>query len=192
MAIGAGSYKLGPDNGTLSVRTRKAGAASKAGHNLLIEVTSWSATLELGANGSQTSIVFTADARSLRVVDGTGGISPLGDDDRAGIKQAIDDKVLKGFAIEFCSTAVQRGFDPTGEARLRVSGELELAGRRRPIAFELTAGADGRLSGAAIVKQSSWGIKPYSALFGTLKVVDEVTVEIAAQLPAGGPHVDRD
>jgi polyisoprenoid-binding protein YceI len=68
---------------------------------------------------------------------------------------------------------------------LSVSGELELAGARRPIAFELTADGDGRLAGAATVKQSAWGIKPYSALFGTLKVVDEVIVELTARLRSG-------
>jgi len=185
MAISAGSYTLGPDNATLSIRTKKAGAAAKAGHNLLIEVTSWSATLELGANGGQTSVELTADARSLRVIEGTGGISALGDDDKASIKRTIDKDLLKGSAIAFRSTAVQGELSATGDSRLSVSGELELAGRRGPIAFQLNAGGDGRLSGAATVKQSSWGIKPYSAMLGALKVVDEVTVEIAAELPAG-------
>ena len=70
-----------------------------------------------------------------------------------------------------------------GGDRLSVTGELQLAGRHHPITFELTGDAEGKLSGAAIVKQSDWGMKPYSALFGTLKVVDEVTVEVSAQLP---------
>ena len=39
---------------------------------------------------------------------------------------------------------------------------------------------EGRLAGSATLKQSDWGIKPYSALFGTLKVADEVTVSIDA------------
>ena len=157
MAIAAGSYTLGPDDGMLSVRTRKAGAAAKAGHNLLIEVTSWSGTLALGDDGASASIELTADPRSL--------------------------KVLEGAAIEFRSTAVRGESNPNGGAELRVSGELKLAGRRNRIAFELTAAADGRLAGAATVKQSGWGIKPYSSLFGALKVLDEVTVEIAARLP---------
>ncbi len=182
MAIAPGRYTLGPDDGTLSVRTKKAGAASKAGHNLLIEVTAWNATVTVGEDLPEPSIELTADPRSLRVLEGTGGINALGEDDKAAIMQTIDEEVLKRTAIAFRSTAVQGEWRSPGSSQLRVSGELELAGRRRPIEFELTAGDDGRLGGAATIKQSSWGIKPYSALFGALKVVDEVTVEIAAEL----------
>jgi hypothetical protein len=32
------------------------------------------------------------------------------------------------------------------------------------------------------VQQTDWSIKPYSALFGTLKVADEVTVSIDARI----------
>ena len=47
--------------------------------------------------------------------------------------------------------------------------------------FDLAVDGD-RLTGAVSLKQSDWGIKPYSALFGTLKVVDEVQVAIDAAL----------
>jgi hypothetical protein len=62
-----------------------------------------------------------------------------------------------------------------------VEGELELFGAQRPISFKLNVGFDGRLAGAAQVKQSEWGIEPYTALFGTLKVADEVEVAIRAK-----------
>ena len=39
--------------------------------------------------------------------------------------------------------------------------------------------------GTAVVTQTAWGIAPYSALFGTLKVTDEVEVAIEAVLPPG-------
>ena len=35
----AGGIRLGPDDGTLSLRTTRTGAAAKAGHDLLIHVT---------------------------------------------------------------------------------------------------------------------------------------------------------
>ena len=39
MSLQAGTYRLGPEDGTLRVRTGRSGAAAKAGHDLLIEVT---------------------------------------------------------------------------------------------------------------------------------------------------------
>jgi polyisoprenoid-binding protein YceI len=173
-----GTYQLGPDDGTLSVRTGRKGAAAKAGHDLLIHVTAWQATLRLAEDPADTSIELEADATSLRVREGTGGLQSLGDDDKANIHSTIDDEVLKRQAIAFRSTQVTGG-----DGRLSVEGELTLAGTTRPLAFDLAVGEDGRLTGAAVVRQSEWGMKPYSALFGALKVADDVRVEIDAGLP---------
>jgi polyisoprenoid-binding protein YceI len=181
MSIKSGTHKLGPEAGTLFVRTGRKGAAAKAGHDLSIEVTAWSATVEAGADPAQTLLELTAEAGSLRVREGTGGLQSLGDDDKDNIRKTIDDEVLKGTAIAFRSTGVSTSEDG---ARLNVDGELELFGKARPITFELSVGSDGRLTGSATVKQSDWGIKPYSALFGALKVADEVVVAIDARVPA--------
>jgi hypothetical protein len=35
-----------------------------------------------------------------------------------------------------------------------------------------------------MIRQTDYGIKPYSTLFGALRVVDEVEVRIEARLPA--------
>ena len=177
MPIPAGTHKFGPENGTLSVRTGRTGAAAKAGHDLLIHVTAWQATLEVGEDPAQTSIVLDADATSLRVREGTGGMQALGDDDKASIEETIDDEVLKRKGIEFRSTAVQTAADGS---RISVQGELTLVGETRPIAFDLAVGDDGKLSGSVVVKQTDWGITPYSTLFGALKVADEVEVAIDA------------
>src|SRR5512132_1302943 len=107
MAIPAGTYTLGPQNGTLAVRTGRAGAAAKAGHDLLIHVTAWEATVKVGEDPSETSIVLDADPTSLRVRDGTGGMQELGDDDMASIQETIDDEVLRRMDIEFRSTSVK-------------------------------------------------------------------------------------
>ena len=64
-----------------------------------------------------------------------------------------------------------------------MQGELTLVGKTAPLAFDVAVGADGALSGSAVVKQSDWGIKPYSALFGALKVADEVEVVARRRLP---------
>jgi polyisoprenoid-binding protein YceI len=181
MSITPGTHTFGPHNAELLVNTRRTGAAAKAGHDLVIEVTSWNATLDLAEGPSQTSIALTADGASLRVRDGSGGIQSLGDDDKVSIQQSIDDDVLKRSAIEFRSNAVHRSAD--GD-HMRVQGELELRGKTAPIEFELAVAEDGRLTGSATVKQTDWGIKPYSILFGTLKVADDVEVMIDANLRA--------
>jgi len=185
MTLAAGTYTLGPRDGTLMVRTGRTGAVAKAGHDLVIEVTSWHATLDVG---DRTVIALTADARSLRVRDGSGGVQSLDDDDKAGIDRTIDDEVLRGGGIAFRSTSVESAGDT-----MKVQGELELAGNRRPISFELTSD-DGRLSGSATVTQSAWGIKPYSTLFGTLKVADDVEIVLDCRLPGndGGTTTGSD
>jgi polyisoprenoid-binding protein YceI len=178
MAIPAGTYRLGPDTGTLTVKTGRTGAASKAGHDLTIEVTSWRASLAVGEDPAETTVTLTADGASLQVLDGTGGMQALGDDDRVSIRKTIDDDVLKRQEITFRSTRVQ----PGGDGGLHVEGNLELFGKARPIAFDVTVG-DGTLTATVVVKQTDFGMKPYSALFGALKVADEVAVSLAAKLP---------
>jgi hypothetical protein len=164
-------HALGPENSTLAVKTTRTGVAAKAGHNLLIEVTAWEATMD------GTSIVLDVDSTSLRVREGTGGMQALDDDDKAGIAETIDEEVLKRQPIAFRSTSVK-----VDDGRIAVEGELTLNGATRPIAFELNV-ADGRLGGSVVVRQSDWGMSPYSTLFGTLKVVDEVEVVLDAAFP---------
>jgi polyisoprenoid-binding protein YceI len=181
MTIPPGSYTLGPEQATLTVRTGKTGAASKAGHNLLIEVTAWNAALQAGDDATATTVELTADSTSLRVLDGTGGMQALGDDDKAAIGKTIEAEVLERGAITFRSSSVEAGRDG-GE--LRVHGELDLLGARRPITFELRVGDEGALTGRATITQSDFGIKPYSTLFGALKVVDEVQIGLEGRLPS--------
>ena len=79
-------------------------------------------------------------------------------------------------SISFRSSSVE-----PADGRLKVSGDLELGGKTKPVSFDLSE-TDGVLTGSAAVKQSDWGIKPYSALFGALKVNDEVKVVVEGSL----------
>ena len=180
MSIAPGRYTLGPESGELLVHTGRQGGAKKAGHDLVIEVTSWSATLEVADDPAQSSVTLSADGGSLRVREGTGGIIELGDDDKRGIAQTIDEEELRRGGIEFRSTVVE---DAPGTDQLRVRGELELGGTTSPVEIELLLAQDGHLTGEAAIKQTEWGIKPYTTLFGALKVADEVKVTVEAQLP---------
>ena len=177
MSSRTGSYALGPDSATLTVKTGKRGAASAAGHNLEIIVSVWSATLVLAADPAASKLSLTADSRSLRVIAGSGGMQALGEDDRLSIQQSIDDDVLKGGPISFESTKIHSAADHGGAAEdLHVHGELNLLGHTGPLEFTLKLDDAGHLTGTATVVQTKFGLKPFSTLFGTLKVTDEVEV----------------
>jgi hypothetical protein len=123
-----------------------------------------------------------ADSGSLRVIEGSGGIGVLGDDDKASIEQTINDEVLERRDIRFRSTAAR----PAGDG-IRIEGELTIGERTGASAFDLVIGDDGAVSASAGVKQTDWGITPFSALFGALKVKDEVRVVLDGHLdPAPG------
>ena len=174
MSAAPDTFVFGPERAQLLVHTGRQGAAAKAGHDLTIVVERWSATLKLGES---PSVRLIADGSSLRVQQGTGGVQALDDADKENVNRTIQDEVLKSTAIEFRSTEVER----IGE-RMAVSGELELMGQTRPLTFDLRLQADGVLDGRAVVRQSEWGMKPYSALFGALKVADKVEVTVQASL----------
>jgi hypothetical protein len=172
-----GTYELGPESGSLTVKTYREGVAALAGHDLVIEVTRWRATLELAP---EPAIAFSAEPSSLEVREGLRGAKPLSDRDRREIRKNIDEKVLGREPIAFRSRSVEL---PDGAGKLVAEGELTMAGSTRPVAAELDVGADGRVSGTIPLTQSDWGIKPYRGFMGALKVRDDVEVVLDARLP---------
>jgi YceI-like domain len=182
MPIMPGEHKLGAGNASLRIETKRGGAAAKAGHDLVIEVSSWRGALKLSEDPDRSSLALSADSGSMAVIEGTGGVMALTEEDKVEIKKTIEGEVLPPGQVEFKSTRVTSMDD--GE-RLTVTGDLSMNGNSHPIEFDLKVSPDGEVSGRATVKQSDWGIKPYSGLFGTLKVKDEIEVVAEASLPPG-------
>jgi polyisoprenoid-binding protein YceI len=178
VALASGIHRLGPDNASLQVKTYREGMAAKVGHDLVIEVTRWDATVDL----TDWTVELNADARSLEVREGLRGLKPLTDKDRSEIRKNIDDKVLQGQPIAFRSTAVRLA---EADGQLVVEGQLTMAGNTRPVTARLDVGADGRVSGTIPLTQSDWGIKPYRGLMGALKVRDELEIVLDARMQAG-------
>jgi polyisoprenoid-binding protein YceI len=160
----------------LRLKTSRTGLGRKAGHDLTIEVTRWSGDVVADASDpGRSSVTFTADVDSLEVLEGVGGLKALTDADRADIKQTIRDKILRPAehpSITFTSTGVAGSPES-----FTVTGDLTIMGTTRPITLEARMDGDGRVRGAGTVVQSTWGIKPYSALAGALRLADEVRVE---------------
>ena len=171
--------RVGRDDGTLQVRTYREGLAQKVGHDLIIDVGQWEAAAEVREDGTLSAVQLDADPRSLQVREGLRGVKPLTDKDRAAKSARSSTSRPWGTRpVAFRSTAVE-----PGSGGLTVRGELELAGTKRAASFELEAGADGRVRGTLPLTQSEWGIKPYRAMMGALKVRDTIEVILDVRLP---------
>ena len=180
MAAATGRHHVGPGDASLRVKTFREGVAAKAGHDLIIDVTRWNATIEAAGEPAGWTIELDVDPHSLEVREGLRGVKPLTDKDRAEIRKNIEAKVLGGRPVRFRSSDVRLVDDGR---RLRVEGELSMAGSVRPLNVQLAVEAGGAVSGTIPLSQSDWGIKPYRGLMGALKVRDEVEVVIEASLP---------
>lgn len=181
----SGPLRLGPSDGRLLLRTFREGLAAQVGHDLVLEFTVWSAqAAPPGAEGG-ASLEVRVDLTSLRALEGTGGVKPLTDRDRRDIagnaRKALDSQHYPDAVFRSASfTATENGgvFD----------GTLTLHGADRPLRLAVTRTGDGRLRARATVRQTEYGIKPYSAFLGALKLRDavEIDADVAAD-PTAAP-----
>jgi len=180
--ISSGTYELGPSQGTLQMHTGREGMAKKIGHDLVIEAKRWSAKVNVdGDDPTRSSATVTVDTRSLEVISGEGGAKPLSDKDRKDIKENIDKKVLKTDKfpeITFASSKVEA----KGPDSFTVHGNLTILGTARPATMDIAL-TGSKATGTMNLKQSDWGIKPFSALMGALKLADALTVTVEASVP---------
>ncbi len=175
MAIPPGDYDLSADNAALLLHTRTDGVAAAMGHNLTIEATQWSAHVHLGADPATSSVTARADLRSLQIVSGEGGAKPLTDGDRVKILEnatgILDVAAHPG--VEFLGESIEGDWSSG-----TVHGRLTLHGRTQPLALDLDSPEPGSLRLRGTLSQKAFGLKPFSALMGTLKLHDTVTVEV--------------
>ena len=179
----AGAHQLGPQSGRLLVHTTRTGLGAKAGHDLTIEVTRWQghATVD-AATPANSSVTVTIEVDSLEVVEASGGVVPLTQADRAEIKKTLGKILHTGQhpTITFRSRQV----DGSAES-FTIDGELTIIGVTHPVTVQGRV-TGGRVVGGATVVQSRWGVRPYSGLFGALKLRGEVSVDFDVALAQHG------
>lgn len=137
-------------------------------------------------DGTPAALEVRIDVQSLAVREGTGGFKPLTDSDRREISATMRRLLDTGHhpGAEFVATR----FDLSGGSG-PVDGTLTVRGRRSPLRLQVTTAGPGRFLATGTVRQTAYGIKPYSAFLGTLKVRDTVDIEAEAGVPTqdGGP-----
>lgn len=180
MEVTAGRYTFGSQTGRLLVDTTRSGLGAKAGHDLTIEVTRWRGEAVVDAAAPAAArVTVEVDADSLEVREGVGGIKPLTPSDRAEIKKIIQGKILH---TDRYPTIVFRADRVEGTPQaFQIHGDLTIADTTAPLTVRGGVTGD-RVTGSAVVIQSRWGIKPYSAFFGALRLNDAVEVRFDVAL----------
>lgn len=166
-------------DGSLQVRTGVDGVAARMGHRLTIMIQTWQATVDWQAD-APSAVSVNVDVASLTVDHGEGGVTPLTAPERTIARSnALKSLAAKRFPqITFVADHII-----ATDAGYRLAGTLDIAGHRREHTVDLAVeDHDDRweLSGRMQVRQSDFGIKPYSLMMGSLRVADTVTVMFAA------------
>jgi polyisoprenoid-binding protein YceI len=162
------------------VFTFKEGLLSKIAHDLKIQVTRFTVTID----DATQAITAEFDARSLRVLsavkDGRDDTHALSDSDKGKIGGQIVADVLHADdhpVVRFASTSVT----PRPDGGYDVAGNLTLHGATRPLTTR-TRLENGRQVAEIVIHQPDYGIKPFRAMMGTLKV--QADVRVRCSIPA--------
>lgn len=175
------TWTLDADDGDLRILTDVTGPAARMGHRLSILVASWTATVEW--TGEQPSAMsLTADTTSLTVESGDGGVTPLSGPERALART----NALKTLSVQRYPTVSFESHTVTPtETGYRLTGELLLHGHRREHSVDLEVidtGDAWQLSARSAVRQTDFGVKPFSMFMGSMKVADVVTVAFTGRV----------
>lgn len=155
--------------------TYKDGLLSAVAHDLELRVGSF----EIEVSDDRARITARFDPRSIEVVDAIidGQRSPgtLSARDKEKIQGNIVSEVIpvrKHPDVRFESSEVSEDADG-----FTVRGRLELAGRSRELVVK-AAREQGAAVAEVVLHQPDFGIKPYTAMLGTLKIKPEIRVRI--------------
>ena len=158
--------------GECRLYTFREGALSALGHDLALRATRWSVDVRREAR----TVTARVTAASVEVLcarrDGADDTHALSSGDRAKIERTARVEVLR--ADRFPEVVFEGQW--VGDDPGVVEGSLTLCGVTRPLAVRVARVA-GRVVCTATVHQPTWGIAPYHAMLGALRVKPEVQVE---------------
>ncbi|MCV7195144.1 YceI family protein [Mycobacterium angelicum] len=172
-------WTLDSTAGELLLHTGVAGRAASMGHRLTIAMTRWRATVRW-AGAEPIAAELAVEVNSLEVLRGEGGIKGLSGPEkglvRANALRSLDAGRYPD--IRFVAAAIDKAADG-----YRLSGTLHIRAASREHVIDLRTddvGDSWRMTAQSTVKQSDYGVKPYSLMMGSLRVTDDVDVSFTA------------
>jgi polyisoprenoid-binding protein YceI len=168
-------WRIEPPDGELLIRTGVTGRAARMGHRLTVAMSRWHATVQWDG-AEPVALEFAVETDSFEVVRGEGGVTGLSGPEKAVIRSnALKSLQASRFPeISFAADVIDKTEDG-----YRVTGRLQLRDELREHVIDVRTedlGDAWRMSVETGVRQSDYGIKPYSILMGSVRVADDVTV----------------
>jgi polyisoprenoid-binding protein YceI len=155
---------------------------AKLAHDLILSPSRWHGTMNVDAdNPAASSATLSIDATSIEILEAVGGMKGLSDKDRKDISKNINEKVLETGRygeLKFESTSVS-GSEPN----FNVAGNMTIKGTSRPTNVALAVNGTQVVAKTSI-SQKDFGIKPFSAMMGAIKLRDDVEFELTVDLPS--------
>ncbi len=178
-------WVLDASDGELLIRTGVTGRAARMGHRLTIAMTRWRATVQWDGD-EPAAVQLTVEVESFDVRRGEGGVKGLTGPEKALVKSNAMKSLDAGRypEVNFASEAVEKT-----DAGYRLTGTLQIRGTSRDHEIDLRTedlGESWRMSAESTVRQSDYGVKPYSLFMGSLRVADDVSISFTASHAKGG------
>jgi polyisoprenoid-binding protein YceI len=172
------TYSIDPQQSKIEIQVAKDGFLKAFGHDHLVSATQYSGEVQFdSAKVEESSVVFTVETAALKVID-----PGESEKDRNDVQATMLGKEVLDAAqypqIRFSSSSVKSKPGSNGSLDLQVAGTLLLHGTTKPftVPVQLRIGSDGTLTADAEVSllQSDFGITPYKAAGGTVRVKDKL------------------
>ena len=158
------------------------------GHRLTIAMGRWQATVTWdGARPPKpVAAELAVEVDSLEVLRGEGGVKGLSGPEKALVRSnALKSLDANRFPeIRFIADSGEQ-IQKTDDG-YRLTGMLQIRGKEREHVVDVRTedlGDSWRMSVESRVRQSAYGVKPYSVLLGSVQVADDVTVSFSGVHP---------
>ena len=169
------SYSIDPQASKIEIQVARDGFLKAFGHDHVVSAEKYSGEIQFDSGKVESSSVeFVVEAASLKVLD-----PGESEKDRNEVQETmLGEQVLdatKYPQIRFSSTSVKAG---SSVSRLAVEGSLVLHGVTKPLTVpvNIQVANDGTITADAevLLLQSDFGITPYKAVGGTVRVKDKL------------------
>jgi len=142
-------------------------------------MTRWQATVSW-AGAEPVAAELAVETDSFDVLRGEGGVKGLSGPEKTLVRSNALKSLDAGRFPEIRFTT--ETIDKTDDG-YRLTGKLHIRGKSRQHVIDLRTedlGDSWRMSAESGVRQTDYGVKPYSLLMGSVQVADDVTVSFAA------------